>query len=136
MVFIFFDFLRLVMVYFLFYCLDFRVIYLSFFFFFKQKPESEMRISDWSSDVCSSDLTAAGQFGADYTRTTGTTEFEQRSGKVRHSNATRPTHTPAGMMPSPASARWMSLLYGILERSIAVSMPPASGMTLDRKSVV
>src|SRR3546814_5078532 len=27
-----------------------------FFFFFKQKPEYEMRISDWSSDVCSSDL--------------------------------------------------------------------------------
>src|SRR3546814_2090587 len=27
-----------------------------FFFFFKQKTEYEMRISDWSSDVCSSDL--------------------------------------------------------------------------------
>src|SRR3546814_4632041 len=27
-----------------------------FFFFFKQKPSYEMRISDWSSDVCSSDL--------------------------------------------------------------------------------
>src|SRR3546814_8760891 len=33
-------------------------------FFFKQKTAYEMRISDWSSDVCSSDLTtrpAAGQ---------------------------------------------------------------------------
>src|SRR3546814_4277043 len=27
-----------------------------FFFFFKQKSAYEMRISDWSSDVCSSDL--------------------------------------------------------------------------------
>src|SRR3546814_8538654 len=27
-----------------------------FFFFFKQKMAYEMRISDWSSDVCSSDL--------------------------------------------------------------------------------
>src|SRR3546814_13767392 len=27
-----------------------------FFFFFKQKTAYEMRISDWSSDVCSSDL--------------------------------------------------------------------------------
>src|SRR3546814_8750306 len=27
-------------------------------FFFKQKTAYEMRISDWSSDVCSSDLTA------------------------------------------------------------------------------
>src|SRR3546814_6040319 len=29
-----------------------------FFFFFKQKTAYEMRISDWSSDVCSSDLLA------------------------------------------------------------------------------
>src|SRR3546814_8846195 len=36
------------------------IVYLSFFyfffFFFKQKTAYEMRISDWSSDVCSSDL--------------------------------------------------------------------------------
>src|SRR3546814_4906336 len=30
--------------------------YLCVFFFFKQKTAYEMRISDWSSDVCSSDL--------------------------------------------------------------------------------
>src|SRR3546814_3715287 len=30
-------------------------VYVSFFFF-KQKTAYEMRISDWSSDVCSSDL--------------------------------------------------------------------------------
>src|SRR3546814_1277578 len=30
--------------------------FLVFFFFFKQKTAYEMRISDWSSDVCSSDL--------------------------------------------------------------------------------
>src|SRR3546814_2035396 len=30
-----------------------------FFFFFKQKTAYEMRISDWSSDVCSSDLSSA-----------------------------------------------------------------------------
>src|SRR3546814_7663093 len=29
------------------------------FFFFKQKTAYEMRISDWSSDVCSSDLPTA-----------------------------------------------------------------------------
>src|SRR3546814_2824478 len=57
------------------YCLDFRltglfyvlccglllltVVFLCvFFFFFKQKTAYEMRISDWSSDVCSSDLDA------------------------------------------------------------------------------
>src|SRR3546814_9045591 len=30
------------------------------FFFFKQKTAYDMRISDWSSDVCSSDLSIAG----------------------------------------------------------------------------
>src|SRR3546814_8063994 len=30
--------------------------YVYVFFFFKQKTAYEMRISDWSSDVCSSDL--------------------------------------------------------------------------------
>src|SRR3546814_10880792 len=30
------------------------------FFFFKQKTAYEMRISDWSSDVCSSDLAKTG----------------------------------------------------------------------------
>src|SRR3546814_10252652 len=34
----------------------FRVV----FFFFKQKTAYEMRISDWSSDVCSSDLLSQG----------------------------------------------------------------------------
>src|SRR3546814_9501041 len=32
---------------------------LGVFFFFKQKTAYEMRISDWSSDVCSSDLRLA-----------------------------------------------------------------------------
>src|SRR3546814_2786624 len=35
-----------------------------FFFFFKQKTAYEMRISDWSSDVCSSDLLADREGGA------------------------------------------------------------------------
>src|SRR3546814_1969190 len=30
------------------------------FFFFKQKTAYELRISDWSSDVCSSDLSNGG----------------------------------------------------------------------------
>src|SRR3546814_8775049 len=33
-------------------------------FFFKQKTAYEMRISDWSSDVCSSDLCVAGNVGS------------------------------------------------------------------------
>src|SRR3546814_7887222 len=34
--------------------------FLCFFLFFKQKTAYEMRISDWSSDVCSSDLGISG----------------------------------------------------------------------------
>src|SRR3546814_3871580 len=34
------------------------ILFLFLFFFFKQKTAYEMRISDWSSDVCSSDLLA------------------------------------------------------------------------------
>src|SRR3546814_17114839 len=34
---------------------------LVWFFFFKQRTAYEMRIGDWSSDVCSSDLAGSGQ---------------------------------------------------------------------------
>src|SRR3546814_7956697 len=45
----------------------FRVhLYLVLVFFFKQKTAYEMRISDWSSDVCSSDLDAIRAADADY----------------------------------------------------------------------
>src|SRR3546814_2859587 len=47
-------------------CFVFSVFDLLFFFcffFFKQKPAYEMRISDWSSDVCSSDLHTRGWNG-------------------------------------------------------------------------
>src|SRR3546814_7082609 len=38
------------------------------FFFFKQKTAYEMRISDWSSDVCSSDLGGGAFSGKDPTK--------------------------------------------------------------------
>src|SRR3546814_8754044 len=43
------------------YIIQFVVLFFFFFifFFFKQKTAYEMRISDWSSDVCSSDLDIA-----------------------------------------------------------------------------
>src|SRR3546814_21065372 len=40
------------------------LVYDVFFFFFKQKTAYEMLISDWSSDVCSSDLVHAGPYRA------------------------------------------------------------------------
>src|SRR3546814_6668870 len=61
------------------------------FFFFKQKTAYEMRISDWSSDVCSSDLhgeaaavhrghAARADAGADEVVGIVATEFEERAG--------------------------------------------------------
>src|SRR3546814_8045460 len=41
------------------------------FFFFKQKTAYEMRISDWSSDVCSSDLDAGDRQRAEHHRPIG-----------------------------------------------------------------
>src|SRR3546814_1384887 len=52
--------------FFLFFCIDVFLVYFVlrflfvWFFFFKQKTAYEMRISDWSSDVCSSDLCVPG----------------------------------------------------------------------------
>src|SRR3546814_1579850 len=51
-----------------------------FFFFFKQKTAYEMRISDWSSDVCSSDLA------------------DRRRSDIGQLNAVRQTGQDAGQM--------------------------------------
>ncbi len=40
---------------------------MSFFFFFKQKTAYEMEMTDWSSDVCSSDLARNQAFSQFYT---------------------------------------------------------------------
>src|SRR3546814_1433403 len=39
-------------------CVGSSSYFILFIFFFKQKTAYEVRISDWSSDVCSSDLSA------------------------------------------------------------------------------
>src|SRR3546814_3990317 len=59
-----------------------------FFFFFTQKTAYEMRISDWSSDVCSSDLFAA-YFGA--------TNLAERVHRIRR----RRDHQRSGDAPQP-----------------------------------
>src|SRR3546814_5099486 len=46
----------------------------SYLFFFKQKTAYEMRISDWSSDVCSSDLPGKRALGRDEPRMIGGAE--------------------------------------------------------------
>src|SRR3546814_10528145 len=48
------------------------------FFVFKQKTAYEMRISDWSSDVCPSDLAAIGMLEADITLAEARARFSGR----------------------------------------------------------
>src|SRR3546814_7570204 len=98
---------------------------ISLFLFFKQKTAYEMRISDWSSDVCSSDLQAVqhlrGQpaaqiFGIVHAR--GDDGELQAHGEVEHRNDVVVDH---GSRPEQI------LLRGGLARSTAGE---------DRKSVV
>src|SRR3546814_2309034 len=53
------------------------------FFFFKQKTAYEMRISDWSSDVCSSDLDLRILAGGQGEKLTGATGREKCRGAIR-----------------------------------------------------
>src|SRR3546814_2280410 len=55
---------------FFFWCMESIVSVCVLFFFFKQKTAYEMRISDWSSDVCSSDV-AGGHRLADLAPSAG-----------------------------------------------------------------
>src|SRR3546814_18974311 len=77
-----------------------------FFFFFKQKTAYEMRISDWSSDVCSSDLptgdTCAAPFPGEPGRSAGTGPAPVR-GSARWPPACR--WSGAGTAPGSAPAR-------------------------------
>src|SRR3546814_4184013 len=56
------------------------------FFFFKQKTAYEMRISDWSSDVCSSDLQYGGAEGTGLREFNGSgylgTDFAENRGNI------------------------------------------------------
>src|SRR3546814_8443351 len=60
---------------------------LLYFFFFKQKTAYEMRISDWSSDVCSSDLVDdqhhRGGRGGDHLDRTAAADFDEAADGLR-----------------------------------------------------
>src|SRR3546814_1298476 len=65
------------------------------FFFFKQKTASEMRISDWSSDVCSSDLDAcASKLNDAAISRSKPASIASRAAAVRSARATVPYSGP------------------------------------------
>src|SRR3546814_5473125 len=102
--------------YFVFYviCMTLVCCLYSFFFFFKQKTAYEMRISDWSSDVCSSDLSrsAPNNRASSPTSTSTITTRLQRASRsrvwIRRASATRssrtgpPSHRLRRRRPKPA----------------------------------
>src|SRR3546814_3023675 len=72
-------------------------------FLFKQKTAYEMRISDWSSDVCSSDLAIVGAPGNGWTQVTSELAYE-RSGPERYLSRIRLAEAlvaAAGKTPQP-----------------------------------
>src|SRR3546814_10149776 len=78
-----------------------HVVYV-FCFFFKQKTAYEMRISDWSSDVCSSDLVpSGGQVGVPrQPAVQGGPAIRDRAGRGRRRQAER----AAGRAPGSGTA--------------------------------
>src|SRR3546814_2640733 len=63
------------------------------FFFFKQKTAYELRISDWSSDVCSSDLRSSPGLYRGDSRLSPMTGFPD------------PSHNWQAALPNPAELR-------------------------------
>src|SRR3546814_10806224 len=85
-----------------------------FFFFFKQKTAYEMRISDWSSDVCSSDLTGgAGSL----------TWWGLRRSLCPHAPARAALWTTPADPPPPMTASRSSLLLGKLRALVGAHLP-------------
>src|SRR3546814_15869023 len=69
-----------------------------FFFFFKQKTAYEMRISDWSSDVCSSDLSVLKALDGTVKDRCGSTEADPDVGQALASkDAARGNKNPGGL---------------------------------------
>src|SRR3546814_2907147 len=75
-----------------------------FFFFFKQKTAYEMRISDWSSDVCSSDLCRI-----ELSQTDGTHNVPPTARTEVAALAVQPA-SPSSDPSSPCKTRWTNRL--------------------------
>src|SRR3546814_20353844 len=89
----------------------------SVFFFFKQKTAYEMRISDWSSDVCSSDL---GR-GADCTD-------HCRQSRFHRVSQAGPAPLRGGVLALTAFALALGTFMQVLDSTIAnVSLPTIAG---------
>src|SRR3546814_4124660 len=88
-----------------------------YFFFFKQKTAYEMRISDWSSDVCSSDLRARRPDGASRPNADPGTAACSRTGQrrfhdpPRNAGPGRHAARPGARHDARADARWPAIQF-------------------------
>src|SRR3546814_12874453 len=88
------------------------------FCFFKQKTAYEMRISDWSSDVCSSDLSFS---------------TESAISKIRLPSALRRDENPSARPPGPANRSTVLKLRLIYPKSPMRRSHTRAGRTSQRK---
>src|SRR3546814_7897966 len=101
-------------------------LYFSVFciFFFKQKTAYEMRISDWSSDVCSSDLCLRQRAERSPTGTTGRRASPPSTarGRAPATNTCRPGTATTSMPAAPTtrSEEHTSELQSLMRISYAV----------------
>src|SRR3546814_1306423 len=78
-----------------------------FFFFFKQKTAYDMRISDWSSDVCSSDL-RRGQRGQ---QTDKGAPRDHRAGRCNRLSPTAATRAPGPLASAKLVSAYSSVTF-------------------------
>src|SRR3546814_16150271 len=100
---------------------------LSVFFFFKQKTAYEMRISDWSSDVCSSDLAEHGRENAQGSH------YPCQHRRKGNGGAFGTADRCGGLRQSPEGAHDVA---GRSDDHLSDHQGQAPGPTEDRKSVV
>src|SRR3546814_7765868 len=85
------------------------------FFFFKQKTAYEMRISDWSSDVCSSDLSLVKSLADEFARDGVTI------------NSVAP-----GYIMTDTMRRYFEEKYGVADDSVAEWVQSTRGIPAER----
>src|SRR3546814_7046407 len=107
-------------------CCSFCFSCFCFFFFFKQKTAYEMRISDWSSDVCSSDLASAN-----LTRVITGLESD-----LSQPLEGRGVGAMAGEIRSYVHSLPEGQRMGFIQKAIEAGDERTVGAVLDRKSVV
>src|SRR3546814_12280000 len=105
------------------------------FFFFKQKTAYEMRISDWSSDVCSSDLNDRG-CRRRYTLpwSARACEWSDHRRDDRGRNAARRCTSTDPHLGWRDALSWRDRKSVVLGKSVSVSVDLGGSRTINKKN--